>query len=162
ELKKFADERLGVHGWDQLLARSRLGPRLYLPTQEYPDDQAARLIDAAAAATGLAAKAIMEDFRAFIVPDLLRVYGALLDPSWRTLDGVENTEPMIHRVVRLRDASARPPELHVQRPTPDRVVITYRSHRRMCGVARGIVRGLATHFGETIALEEPSCMLLGA
>jgi predicted hydrocarbon binding protein len=29
-------------------------------------------------------------------------------------------------------------------------------------VAKGIIRGIATHFGDEIVLEEPQCMLKGA
>lgn len=40
--------------------------------------------------------------------------------------------------------------------------MTYRSERKMCGVAVGIVRGLASHYAETVEITEPSCMLSGA
>jgi predicted hydrocarbon binding protein len=31
----------------------------------------------------------------------------------------------------------------------------------MCGVAKGIIRGLGRHYGERLVLEEPTCMLKG-
>jgi predicted hydrocarbon binding protein len=64
--------------------------------------------------------------------------------------------------VRLRNPGARPPELQVERTAKDALRISYRSARRMCGIARGIVLGLAGHFGERVRIEEPSCMLRGA
>src|SRR5437867_2902721 len=33
-----------------------------------------------------------------------------------------------------------------------------RSERRMCGVAKGIIRGVAAHYGEQVEVEEESCM----
>lgn len=42
------------------------------------------------------------------------------------------------------------------------VVVTYRSKRKMCPVAKGIVKGVAAHYGERILITEPSCMLHGA
>lgn len=162
ELKKYADARLGAQGWGRLLTRSGLGPRVYVPTQEYPDEEVARIVSAAATTTGLSTAAVMEDFGAFIVPDLMRLYAALVDPSWRTLDVIEHTEAVIHRVVRLRDAGAKPPELIVRRHAPDHLVVTYQSVRRMCGVARGIVRGISTHYSEPVDIVEARCMLDGA
>lgn len=162
ELRKFADARLGPRGWDRMQQRAGLGPRVYLPNQEYPDAEASRLVDAAATISGVPARAILEEFGAFIVPDLIRVYGALVESQWRTLDVIEHTETMIHRVVRLRDAAAKPPELAVARTSPHQVSITYRSERRMCGIAVGIVRGLATHYAEPIEVTETACMHTGA
>lgn len=162
ELKKYADARLGARGWDKLLQRSGIGPRVYLPTQEYPDEEAAQIVAAAATIVGISAGAVLEDFGAFIVPDLMRLYGALVEPAWRALDVIEHTEAVIHRVVRLRNAGAKPPELLVSRTAPDHVVITYASARRMCGIARGIVHGLAAHYGDAVVVTEPSCMLEGA
>jgi hypothetical protein len=78
EMKKYADARLGAHAWPRLLDRAGLALRIYVPTDEYPDDEAARLVAAAAAAAGLPAGAVLEDFGAFMVPDLMRLYGALV------------------------------------------------------------------------------------
>ena len=63
--------------------------------------------------------------------------------------------------MRARNPGARPPELKAERTAPDEVVVTYASARRLCGFGKGIVRGLARHFGETVTLDEPSCMLRG-
>ena len=163
ELRKYVVAKLGgPDGWDSLTARAKLGDKLYLPTREYPDAEAAALVDAAASMTGADGDRILQDFGEFMVPDLLRLYGALLDPTWRTLDVIEHTEVTIHRVVRLRNPGARPPELRCTRPGPDEVTLLYSSARRMCGVAKGIARGLASHFGDTIDVAESSCMAAGA
>ena len=55
--------------------------------------------------------------------------------------------------------AASPPLLRCVRKAPDEVIIHYGSHRRMCGIAKGIVRGLARQYGEKVSLAEPTCML---
>jgi hypothetical protein len=52
--------------------------------------------------------------------------------------------------------------LRVSRRTADEVLVIYASQRRMCGVAKGIARGLGDHYGERIEIAEESCMLTGA
>ena len=42
------------------------------------------------------------------------------------------------------------------------VTLAYASPRKLCAVARGIGRGIATHFGETLSIRESSCMHRGA
>ncbi len=75
---------------------------------------------------------------------------------------IEHTEETIHRVVRMRQPGAAPPRLHVERKSPDEVVLTYDSPRRLCAVARGITRGVAKKFEERITITDRACMLSGA
>lgn len=96
------------------------------------------------------------------MPPLLRVYGSLLDPAWRTLDVIARTEETVHRAVRLRDPSASPPVLAARREGDDVVLIDYASPRRLCTVAEGIARGLAEPFGERVEVTQPACMVLSA
>lgn len=162
ELKKFVDDRLGDEAWSDLLRKAALEGRIYLPVQVYPDAEAMALVSAACARTGLGADPLLQQFGEFIAPDLLRMYGSLLKGEWKTLEVVENTEATIHRVVRARNPGARPPELHTERAGPNEVVVVYGSARKMCGIAKGIVRGLARHFGERVTIEELACMHSGA
>jgi hypothetical protein len=162
ELQKYVTARLGAGAWDELLKQAGLGGTLFLPVQEYPDGHALALVATACRITGKEPGAILEDFGEFIVPDLVKTYGSLIKPEWKTLDLIENTEDTIHRVVRARNPGARPPSLKVERPRPNEVIITYSSARRMCALAKGIVKGIAKAYKERVTMLEPSCMLLGA
>ena len=39
--------------------------------------------------------------------------------------------------------------------------ITYTSPRQLCALIDGLVTGVARHYGETIEIEQPLCMLRG-
>ena len=162
ELRKYVEQRHGgEETWKALLRDAGLGPRIYLSVGEYPDADAVALVSAASAATGVPVRGVLEDFGEFIAPDLLGMYRSLVRPEWRTLDFLERTEGTIHRVVRLKDASAKPPEIRCERTAPDEAVVRYASARRMCGVAVGIIRGVAAHYGEQVQIDEPHCMHRG-
>lgn len=158
ELRKYADTKLGSGAWKTLLTTAGLGNKMYLPIQDYPDSDAVALVDAAASVTGLSQAEVMEDFGEFLAPSLLGLYRTLVQPEWKTLDLLEHTEQTIHNVVRARNPGARPAELQAVRTAPDLVDLTYTSKRRMCAVAKGILKGMATHFGERIAITETLCM----
>ncbi|MGH9318830.1 MAG: heme NO-binding domain-containing protein [Vicinamibacteria bacterium] len=161
ELKKYVDTKYGGSTWSDLLAQAGLAEKEFSILSAYPDEEAVALVGAAVKATGKSAADILEDFGAFIAPDLLDMFWGAIQPEWRTLDVIEHTERTIHSVVRLENPGARPPELQVTRPTLDEVIIDYRSPRRMCALARGIARGLAGHFAETVAIAEAECMHRG-
>ena len=162
ELKKYVDHVLGPQAWEPLLAKAGLAGKLYMPVSTYPDTEAVALVTAASATTGLPADTVLQGFGEFIAPDLLRMYGSLLPREWKTLDILEHTEETIHRVVRAQTPGADPPKLVAKRSSAQEVVITYTSERRMCGVAKGIVRGIAKERGEGVAISETTCMLAGA
>jgi hypothetical protein len=135
---------------------------MFLTVESYPDEEAVRLVAAAARVTRKDAAAILEDFGEFITPDLMSMYGGMAHPDWRTLEFLENTETTIHRVVRARDGKASPPEIRCTRTSPREVMIIYGSARRLCALARGLVRGVAQHYGEKVRISEPDCMSRGA
>ena len=104
---------------------------------------------------------LLEDFGAFLAGGLLRVYQPLVAREWRTLDVIEHVEAQVHTAVRLRDPNAGPPYLTAKRRSPTEVEVLYTSPRRLCALAEGIVRGLATHYGEAVSMDQPECMLRG-
>jgi len=161
ELQKFVIARHGEQAWQELLRRADLAGEIVTPLKVYPDEHIVRLVKGASELTGIAIADLLEAFGEALVPAYLTLYGALIKPEWRTLDVIEHTEETIHRVVRLRQPGAHPPRLRAQRTTPAVVILTYDSPRRLCAVARGIARGLASHFSERISIDESSCMHRG-
>jgi len=162
ELKKYVDAKFGGGTWSKLLENAGLGPKIYLPVEAYPDDDVAKIVGAASQATGMSAPAILQDFGEFIAPDLVAMYRSLMKPEWKTLEVIENAENTAHRVVRRDYITAAPPYLHALRTGPHQVTITYNSARKLCDVAKGIVRGLAMHYNERVRIGETRCMHRGA
>jgi hypothetical protein len=161
ELRRYVGTKLGKETWNDLLKNAGLETKAYMPFEAYPDEEMMALVATASKMTGQPTSNILQDFGEFIAPDLLIMYQGLIKPEWRTLDVLEHTEATIHTVVRQKNAGAEPPELVSERRNPGEVVITYRSARKMCDVAKGIIKGMAEHYNEQVAITESSCMLKG-
>jgi hypothetical protein len=162
ELQKFVISKHGYEGWSGLLDKAGLGQKIYLPAGEYPDSEIASLVSTASKITGSAPSEILESFGEFIVPSLLRMYGHLLKPEWKSLDVIEHTEGTVHAVVRVSDPAAKPPKLQARRQGRDTVVLVYTSPRQMCALAIGIGKGVARSFKETLSIRQSQCMHQGA
>jgi len=161
ELQKYVVSKLGDEAWGTLRREAGVTREHYDPLEVYPDAEVGALVSAGSRVTGIPVEALLEDFGAFIAPDLLELYWGAVRPEWRTLDLLENTESAIHEVVRISQKGSTPPYLHARRISPSEVTITYTSPRKMCAVAKGIIRGVATHYGDAISIAEPDCMLRG-
>ena len=162
QLRQFVESRHGVSGWHELNRRAGLDSRAFTALGTYPDADMTRLVSEAANLTGMPVGDLLEAFGEFVAPTLLNLYSSLVKPGWRTLDLLEHTERTIHRVVRARQPGAAPPELSVWRTSKTEVIVTYASQRRMCGLARGIIRGVSVHYDEQVQISEQTCMLQGA
>jgi predicted hydrocarbon binding protein len=162
ELERFARAQVGDAAWEQAVTSAGLAGRAYVTTDRYDDAEALALVVALAKVTEIGPQALLEGFGRALVPALLSNFSDLVPAQWRTLELVENTEELIHTALRASDQAARPPMLRVLRRNADEVLVIYASERRMCGVAKGIARGLGDHFDEAIEVEEESCMLTGA
>jgi predicted hydrocarbon binding protein len=161
EFRSFAIERIGQVAWAELVAAAGIADDVYLAASIYPDEELLALVLNYSRRAGDDVAHTLEEFGQAMVPGLLATYGALLDGRWRALDVIANTETVVHRAVRLQDPLASPPRLRVRRSADDEVRVEYRSPRHLCALARGIVRGVAEHFGEPVTIDEPACMLRG-
>jgi hypothetical protein len=162
ELQKYAETKHGKGTWDQLLKNAGMENKFYLSLKEYPDTEMAGLIGAASSMLNLPAAKVLEDFGEFLAPTLMKMFGHLLQPEWRTIDVIDKTEGTVHSVVRVQTPGAKPPELHTVRRSYNEVVLIYRSPRKMCALAVGIGMGLGKYFNENIISSQPMCIHKGA
>jgi hypothetical protein len=160
ELQRYVEARLGAPAWGSICEMTDL-PRVVSIAEDYPDAQFVEAVLLAASRSRTPVADLLFDFGASLVPPLLTVYGAFVQPDWGLLDVLQHTEASMHRAVRLRDRNATPPTLSVERVGPAEVKITYGSERRMCSLARGIIAGLAAHFETEVDVTEPTCMHRG-
>lgn len=161
-IQKFAQAATsGSASWLQLRQTVTTSSERYLPNQAYPDDEAVQLLQSLAEATDEPLPSLVERFGEFLGPHLVKVAGKHIDPQWRTLDLIENTESIIHTMVRATNPGAEPPVLEAVRQSPNELHLVYTSGRQLCMLAKGIMRGVARHYGEGITIEETSCMLNG-
>jgi predicted hydrocarbon binding protein len=161
-LKKFCGARLGASAWEKVLQHSNMAGRLFLTADSYPDGDALALIDAICRVTHADRSVVLEDFGDFLAPELMTMYAALIRSEWRTFDLLLNTENTIHRIVRMRDKGARPPQLRCEANDEHQLTIYYTSERRLCALAIGLIRGVGRHYGEPVSIVERTCMLRGA
>lgn len=161
ELERFVATALGAPAWREVLRDAALGDRAYVASSSYPDHELRDIVVASARRTGVGVDRVLFDFGRYLAPDLVRNYRHLLQPDWRTLDVVEHTELLLHRVAMPGDPHASVPQLTVSRDE-NGVSIAYRSRLGLCALARGAVVGLADCFHEHISVREPLCVQRGA
>jgi predicted hydrocarbon binding protein len=157
----FRDYLVAEHG----AAKERevmAGEPRYLVSEAYPDETFTGLVERACLATGLSTDALLTDLGAFTAEKTFaRLYPALFERSGSARSFLLTVETRIHEVVRVAIPDALPPELEVAEVGESAISIVYRSPRWLCAMLRGLVEGTARHYGETVQIEERSCMRRG-
>jgi Haem-NO-binding len=162
-LRSYVIERHGGRTtWDALLSEAGIGYKVYFPVAQYPDEEIVNLATTASRMLNTPLPAVLEDFGSFVGPSLVTYYEMFVRPEWRTYEVLENASYKIHDAIHRHNPKRNPPELRAVRQGDNRMLVTYHSERRLCFVAKGIIRGLSQKFGEDIEIRETQCMHYGA
>jgi len=161
EFGRFVDAQFGAPVWKEVVTKAGLTNPIFIPSQIYPDSDLFGIVSALSQKSGREPGSLLEDFGVYVVPSLASLYAAFIDAEWKLLDLLEHTESVIHRVVRMRAPGSAPPRLRCRRLAADEVELVYDSERKLCALARGIIRGLAKLYEESVTMAEPECMLKG-
>ncbi len=157
----FRDYLADTHGaatQQEVLA----GEPAYLLSEAYPDERFTGLVERACEVTGLEPRALLRDFGVFTAErTFARLYPALFSVSPSAQAFLLTVEKPIHELVRVAIPDAQPPELAVSELGEHGISIVYTSRRRMCWLLQGLVEGTARHYGETVHIEERTCMHRG-
>lgn len=154
-LKKYVIEKLGEPAWDDLREKAGMPGKAFIPISMYPDSDLDDLVAAAVEATGQDRDAILQDFGAWVIPPLMKMYRSFIPEEWDASTFLQNVDERIHeRVVRMKDDAARPPHIIVTEVSPGILEVEYQSHRDMGALALGCVYGVADYYGEKVALME--------
>ena len=160
-LEDMVDEEGGPEAWDDLLARAGVAGG-YSSIGDYPDADLMALLSARSSASGRSVWTETRSFGSFALLGLARRYPVFFTPHARTRDFLLTLNDVIHPEVRKLHPAARPPTFGFESAHPDHLTLAYRSQRRLCGFAEGMIRGAATHFGEHVQILHRQCVHDGA
>jgi len=159
-LEEVTVEALGEAGWDRALeAADSAGT--YTSVGNYPDEELVRLLSAAAGAIGIPADDHLTWFGHHALGKLAQTYSSFFEPHRSARDLVLTLNDVIHPEVRKIYPGADVPDFEFEEGTDGALVVGYRSARRMCRFAQGLIQGAAAYYGEDAIVEHIECMNRG-
>ena len=162
-IRKFADTvSSDTASWSVLRSTVATSHEKYLPSGTYPDSEAIHLLESLAASANEPLPSVIEKFGMFLAPQLLKVASQYIDPDWSALDLIEHTESIMHSMIRSTNPGAEPPVLDTVRESPSELTIIYSSQRKLCILAKGLIRGIGKHYGQELTIDETCCMHHGS
>jgi hypothetical protein len=150
----------GEDVWDDLLDAAGLDGA-YTSLGSYRDEDLLRLIAAASAALDRPADDVVRWFGRNALPEFAAMYPDLFSAHSSTQPFVLTLNDIIHPQVRKLYPGAQVPEFDFEAVGGGSLRMGYRSPRRLCSFAEGLLEGAAAHYGEQVAITQPTCMKRG-
>lgn len=151
----------GAHAWDSLVAAAQVSGT-YSSLGSYPDEEVVALVEAASSALGASGADVLRWFGRTAVPRLAERFPNLFEAHQTAPAFVASVNAMIHPEVRKLYTGAQCPHFHFMELDDGRTAIAYRSNRRLCHFAHGLIEGAADYYGDRVDIEHLSCMSDGA
>jgi hypothetical protein len=158
-LEQLVVRDFGEDTWDALLDASGLDG-VYTSLGSYPDDDLAKLVAAAAEALGMPPDDVVSWLGRNALPLFADRYPQLFEPHASTRSFVLTLNDIIHPEVRKLYPGADVPEFDFD-ARGELLLMGYRSPRKLCSFAEGLLLGAADHYGERLTIEQPRCMKRG-
>lgn len=159
-LQQVVTDSYGEDVWDDLIDAAGVDG-VYTSLGSYSDAEMNALVGAASAKLGLSSQAVLRWFGKSAMPILARHYPAFFEGHTSSKPFVMSVNDIIHVEVRKLYAGAQCPHFQFRETADGALTMTYRSERRLCGLAQGFVEGAAAHYGEEVDFQHLQCQLRG-
>jgi hypothetical protein len=159
-LEEVVTSEFGAATWDKLLEGAKVDGA-FTSLGSYPDETLFKLVAQASGALGQPPAEIVRWFGAKAIPLLAAKYPGFFSKHPSTRPFLLTLNSIIHPEVRKLYPGADVPDFDFDSSSPDVLVMGYRSKRRLCALAIGLIEGAAHHFHETAHINHPLCMHRG-
>ncbi len=162
ELLKFVRTHWNLNTEKKLLSMSGLSHRHYTSKRYYADEEMVMLLLNLSKLVKMSVSDILHEFGEFIVPSYFKRYEKYFSQHSTLFDFLKAFEETTHRYVRAH-TQGNPPEIKFLGFEADNIAaISYFSERKLCDLAKGMLKGFASLYNEEIEVTERRCLLKGA
>ena len=157
--QEMVEETFGFECWESLLSQCDLpSGGIYTAAATYADEEILALVGALSEYSDVAVPDLVEAFGKYLFPRLAHTLPAKMmeyDGLWSFLEAVNS---VIHVEVQKLHAGAFTPEVVVLDKTEDKLILKYKSPRKLCFLALGLVHQAAEHFDSVVDITHELCM----
>lgn len=160
-LEEVVRAEYGEDTWDTLLEEAGVDGS-YTSLGSYPDSDMMSLVMAASRALNTPPEAVIRWFGRKAIPLLRDRYPDFFAGHTSSRSFLLTLNSIIHPEVRKVYPGADVPVFEFEPQADEHTMLMgYRSARRLCALAEGFIEGAAGVYGETVAIEQPSCVHRG-
>jgi hypothetical protein len=161
-LEEFILDHLGKEKYEKILNDSPLVTReAFVGPGLYPDEDLISILARTAEEMGIGTVEALRLFGRFCFPALANRFPEFTAPYTHPKPFLMIIDSTIHMEVEKLYPGTETPSLAYEDSTPDRLILRYKSKRKLCQFLEGMIDGVADHFNSPISHKQVRCMLDG-
>jgi predicted hydrocarbon binding protein len=156
---QMVEDQLGIDVWERLL--NDVIPEsggVYTSVEQYPDSELFNLVGALSNIVDVPVPTLVEQFGAYMFDILNSKYPIFTEQQADFFSFIKSIDGVIHREVKKLYNNPNLPSLDCKQIDKNTLEITYRSPRKLCFLAEGLIRGAAKYYNVKYALSHNRCM----
>lgn len=161
-LEQFVSENWGDKVYEEILNECSLetkGP--FVGPGSYPDSDLMAIVSKGVEKSGIALPELLRKFGRFCIPILAEKFPDFVTPYKHPRDFLKTVDNIIHLEVKKLWEDAKPPGFVLREPDSGRLIMEYRSERKLCKFMEGLIEGVGDYYNTLIQYRQTRCMLNG-
>ena len=159
-LEELVRKEFGASEWHQVREEADVDASFDSLTT-YPDAVLRKLIAAVGKRAQKTPGEALQWFGRYSMPLLASRYAPLFNSQSSTRSFILTLNDIIHPEVLRLYPGADVPVFDFDTSVPDALTVGYQSPRKLCLLTHGFIEGAADHYGETVDVEQSTCMHRG-
>jgi len=161
-LEEMVIEKAGLEGWDLLINSVELPSRgVYTAGKNYSDEEIVILSQKASEMLDIPLQPLIQAFGNFLFQKLVNKHPVFIESQPDFFSFLKSVHDVIHVEVRKLYEEPSLPHFSYQQPSDDELLMEYRSPRKLCLLAEGLIAGAAEHYQVNYQLAHTSCLHKG-
>jgi len=160
---EMVEEELGLEAWERLLAEvDPASGGIYTSVEEYEDDELMSMVASLSRTLDKPAGALVEHFGYYLFGTLAKKYPEFVRDAPDLFTFLESIDGVIHKEVRKLYHNPHLPSIETRRVDGNTLQMIYRSPRKLCQLATGLIKGAADSYQREADISHDVCMHDGA
>jgi hypothetical protein len=146
-LEDYLVDHHGREKYDKILSGCRLSTdEPFVGPGTYSDSDFIEILKAASAEIGMPVNEILRDYGKYTFHKLAEAFPSFVQDHHDPKEFLKTVDGIIHLEVNKLYEGAETPHFTYSDPSPDRLIITYQSPRKLYTLMEGLIEGVSAHF----------------
>lgn len=155
----MVEKEIGIDTWDALLeAVNPESKGIYTSVEDFPDEELFAMVAELSERTGTPVTELLKAFGQYLFHVLAIKHGVFVEEEPTFLGFLKSIDGVIHKEVEKLYPNPNLPKLDWEQESQDTLILHYRSPRKLCHLADGLIKGAAERYQVQLTMTHDPCM----
>lgn len=160
---ELVEEKMGIEVWEKLLAATNpVSGGVYISVEEYDDAELFDMVGKLSEISKVPVEVLVKTFGEYLFGILAVKYPMFVEEEKEFFGFLKGIEDTIHKEVRKLYENPNLPTMHWKQEQENTLDLYYKSPRKLCILAEGLIEGAAQYYKVGYTLDHAQCQHKGS